>query len=281
MFFRQLYRGRPDLRPEPVRNIRGARLLDELLMPALRGAVALPEMDRAAVFVAQDLDLDVAGVGDIFLNVQRAVSEGGFRLRRRLLENLADLVLLVFCDDLHAAPAASGGRLEHDREPDSADGVQNIGVRVHLFRAGQHGDADLPGERARDELVAHPVDMFGFRPDKNESAVMAGLRQLRLLGQKAVAGVERLGSRSQRRLNESGDIQVRRYGRRADNDGPAGQPRCRRILIRLRGNEDSFDAQNAACPDDPGGDLAPVCHKYSGYFHRLMENRGWPGSSTS
>ena len=42
------------------------RFLDELLMPALERAVAVPAVDDVAVGIGQDLDLDVAGAVDEF-----------------------------------------------------------------------------------------------------------------------------------------------------------------------------------------------------------------------
>src|SRR5262249_35340117 len=44
-----------------VGEVGGRRLLDELLVAALEGALALPEVDHAAVAVAEQLHLDVAG----------------------------------------------------------------------------------------------------------------------------------------------------------------------------------------------------------------------------
>ena len=60
-------------------------LLEDLLMAPLQGAVALAEMDRIALTVAENLDLDVARLGEIFLHVDLVVAEGGlgFGARRR------------------------------------------------------------------------------------------------------------------------------------------------------------------------------------------------------
>jgi hypothetical protein len=44
----------------------GGGFLDELLVAALDGAVALAEVDDRAVPVAEDLDLDVAGASTYF-----------------------------------------------------------------------------------------------------------------------------------------------------------------------------------------------------------------------
>ena len=59
------------------------RLLPELLVAPLQRAVALAEMDGVALAVAQHLDLDMAGMGEIFLEIDGVVAERGARLVAR------------------------------------------------------------------------------------------------------------------------------------------------------------------------------------------------------
>src|SRR4029450_10281268 len=47
----------------------GGRLLQHLLVAALQRAVALAEMDDIALAVAENLNLDVAGMGEVFLEI--------------------------------------------------------------------------------------------------------------------------------------------------------------------------------------------------------------------
>ena len=51
------------------RRAAGRGFLDQLLVPPLDGAVAFPEVDDVAVGVGEDLDLDVPGMLDVFLQV--------------------------------------------------------------------------------------------------------------------------------------------------------------------------------------------------------------------
>ena len=53
------------------------RFLEDLLVAPLQRAVALAEMDRIALTVAENLDLDVARLGQILLHVDLVVAEGG------------------------------------------------------------------------------------------------------------------------------------------------------------------------------------------------------------
>ena len=53
----------------------GGGLFDHLLMAALQAAIAFEKVDNVAMGVAEDLDLDVAGVGDILLDQAGGVAE--------------------------------------------------------------------------------------------------------------------------------------------------------------------------------------------------------------
>ena len=59
-----------------VERGRGA-FLQHLLVAALQRAVALAEMDGVALAVAEHLDLDVARLLQIFLEIDRVVAERG------------------------------------------------------------------------------------------------------------------------------------------------------------------------------------------------------------
>ena len=78
---------------------RRRRLLDQLLVAALDRAVALAEVDDVAVPVGQHLDLDVARVGQVALEVDGRVGEELLALARRALERV-----------LRACPASSATR---------------------------------------------------------------------------------------------------------------------------------------------------------------------------
>jgi hypothetical protein len=97
-------------------EVAGRPLLEELLVPPLQRAVALPEGDAVAVGVAEDLHLHVPGPGEVALEVDGGVAEhragggagGGERVGQ--VRRLAD--------DGHAPPAAAGRRLDDQRVAD-------------------------------------------------------------------------------------------------------------------------------------------------------------------
>ena len=85
-------------------------------MAALHRAVALAERQHGPVGVGEELDLDVARPLDVALAEDRPVAEGRLRLARSGLERLLELVRLAH--DPHPAAAASGRRLDEEREAD-------------------------------------------------------------------------------------------------------------------------------------------------------------------
>ncbi len=68
------------------REARPRAFFDQLLMPALHGAVALPEMDDVAVLVGEDLHFDVPRPLDVLLEIDAGIAKRGFGLGRGLLQ---------------------------------------------------------------------------------------------------------------------------------------------------------------------------------------------------
>src|SRR5213078_3739492 len=71
------------------------RLLDQLLMAPLNGALPFAERQHAAVRVAQHLDLDVSRGRDELLEIDAAVPEGGERFGARTLERRDEVIRAV------------------------------------------------------------------------------------------------------------------------------------------------------------------------------------------
>ena len=64
-----------DLLAQLRRHLQGRRLLQQLLMSPLDGALAFSEAHNIAVLVGKNLELDVARVLDEFLHVEVAITE--------------------------------------------------------------------------------------------------------------------------------------------------------------------------------------------------------------
>jgi hypothetical protein len=85
-------------------------------VPALNRALAFAQRDNASGSVAEELHLDVARALDEALAEHPVVAECRLRLAPRRRQGVLELGLVA--DDPHAAPAAAGGRLDHEREAD-------------------------------------------------------------------------------------------------------------------------------------------------------------------
>ncbi len=113
---RRLGRDLADLCAQLVVDRRRGRLLDQLLVAALQRAVALAEVDHVAVRVGEHLDLDVAGVRQVALEVDGRVAEELLALAGGALERVLELVLGQ--RDAEALAATAAGGLDRDRVAD-------------------------------------------------------------------------------------------------------------------------------------------------------------------
>ena len=168
------------------------RDLDDLLVAALHRAVALEEVDRLARAVGEDLHLDVARAEHRLLEEHRRVAERAVGLAHRRLEGLAQVFLLL--DPAHAAPAAAGDGLGEDREADRVGAGEQL---VEVARRGsrrQHRDAGRDRVLLGGDLVAGHLEHVAARADEGDARLGGGLGEVRVLGEEAVARVDRVGA---------------------------------------------------------------------------------------
>ena len=189
---RQLFGGVNNARTQAVAQRGTGRDLDELLVATLDGAFTLPQMADGAMTVADDLHLDVARLADQALDIDAVVSEGGLRLG--LAACIGFLQLRGFLDEAHAAPAAAGHRLDHDRAS-AAERSEECFCLIQRGRAGSpldHGHAAAFGELFGCDLVAEQIERLGRRSDENDPLLRATSRQQRIFAEKAIAGMQRV-----------------------------------------------------------------------------------------
>jgi hypothetical protein len=104
-------------------------LLDDLLVPPLDRAIALPQADRIAQRVCKDLDLDVPGPDDVALDEDVAVPERLLRLAPGGREALGELSGRVH--RAHALAAAAVDGLDEDGVADAGGLLrEEVGVLV-------------------------------------------------------------------------------------------------------------------------------------------------------
>ena len=136
--------------------------------------------------IAQHLHLHVPRPRDEALQVDARIAEGGAGLRRRQFQR--GVQVLPALDQLHAAAAATAHRLDEQRQSDAAR-QRLCGLARGHRAARRHRHARRLGRGARRELVARGRELRGCRADEDDAVLLAHLRQLGPLGQKAVAGM--------------------------------------------------------------------------------------------
>ena len=117
-----------------IPDVRRRRLFEHLLIAALHRAVAGAQRPKRAVLIAQDLNLDVARLGNERLHEQGRIAErrGGLGVGRpeRAFE------LFDASHQANAAPSAARRGLEQDRKADA------LRMRLAPLRATVKGPPD-------------------------------------------------------------------------------------------------------------------------------------------
>jgi hypothetical protein len=186
---------------------RGRRLLDDLLVAALDRAVPDPERPRGALAVGDDLDLDVTRSGDQALEEDHAAAERALRLVAGPPVGVRHL--LVRRDLADAAPATTGGGLEHDRVADLVGLGDRVveGVERSTAPRGDR-DTDLLRDELRADLVAEPSHGLGARADEGDPDALAELGERGILGDEPPADPGGVRSGVEQRLLQDREVQV-------------------------------------------------------------------------
>jgi hypothetical protein len=162
---------------------------------ALDRALALEEVHGVAVVVGQDLDLDVARPQERLLQVEASVAEGGRASRRARSRAEASSRASHQPQPLPPPPAAAlsmtGSRCARPR-----GGARRVVERLAACRAPRARPPPRPA--AGRGLLAHERDRLAARADEDEPGLLAGAREVRVLGQEAVAGMDGVAPRRAR-----------------------------------------------------------------------------------
>ena len=164
-------------------------------------------------------------------------------------------------DRAHAAAAAAPAGLEHEGV---ADGVGHAAHLVHVVGEdlGRGDDRHAGGDRhlARARLVAEHPHGLGGRADEGDAGRLAGVDEVGVLGEEAVAGVDGVGARHLRHADDLGDREVGgdRAEAFADAVGLVGLEAVQRELVLLGEDRDRPLAHLVRGAHDADGDLAAV-----------------------
>ncbi|ESS08211.1 MAG: hypothetical protein A07HN63_02231 [uncultured archaeon A07HN63] len=227
-------------------------------MATLQRAVTLAEMADVAVFVGENLHLDVVGRFQIFFDVDGAVVEVCFALTLGGFELFFDLVLAV--NDFQPAAAAAPLGLDGDGV---AVLVGDGGDLLHrgdgVGRAGDHRHVGFLHEGPRVGFLAESFHRVGVGADPDETAVDDVLGELGVFGQKAVARMDRVRAGLGRGFEDGLLIKIGVGGAcRADVVGLVRVAHVARVFVGLAVDSDGPDAQLLAGTHHPDRDLTAV-----------------------
>ena len=242
---------------------RARRLLDDLLVAALVGAVAQPDGPCGAVAVPDRLDLDVAGRADQPLHQHRVVAERLGGLRAGAGERGLQRGRVVDATDA-AAPAARR-RLDHQRVADRLGVPRGVLGGVDRPAApGRDRHAGGLGEPLGLDLVADAAHHLGAGPDEDDAEPLAQLDEPRILGHEAPADPDGVGAGGDERPLERLVVEIADAGVGVERDDLVGVAQVHRLGLGRRGEGDHVDRLRAGGVeladgvDQPHRGLAPV-----------------------
>jgi hypothetical protein len=195
----------------------------------------------------------------VFLEEDRGVAERASGLGLGFVQERPKLAGLRH--DAHPASAAAEGRLDDQRKSDLPRGLQRaVAVGERLVGAGQGGHADPRGEGAGGGFVAHHLEQVRTGADERDPRAFAGARELGVLAEEPVAGMDRLDPFLAGQRDNPFDVEIGGDGpfALADEVGFVGLEAVHAEPVLLREDRDGADAQFGRGAEDADGDLRSI-----------------------
>ena len=239
---------------------RRGRLLDELLVPPLHGAVASAELDQIAVGVAEHLDLDVSRVLEVPLHVDRAVPEEPVARRRapRRAPPPAPPRRTATRKPIPPPPPEALTATGYPTSPATSSAA--VDALDGPAAAGDDGHAELGREPARARLLAHRLDRLRRGADEDDAPRprSGGRTRRSRRGSRTRDGARRTPSSAARGQHRV-DVEVALGGgRRPDRDRLVGETDVNGVPVGLRVDGDGRDLELAQGAENADRDLTPV-----------------------
>ena len=258
----QPHRRLADLRAFLQRQVQRRGPFDDLLVPALQGAIPFKKMQHIAVVIAKNLRFYVQRVFHQFFQEHFVVAEIGGGLVAPALHRVVQFLRLP--DDAHAAPAAAPAGFQHQRIPDGLGDPRHRLLALGQGPGGRHhrhfrGASDLSSLH----LVAQIPQHARGGPDKRDAAGLALFGEVGVLRQKAVARMNGVALGLSRHPQDVGAVQIRL-------NGPVAHPHLVGLIrfeavqgqpVFFRENPHRAKPQLPRRPNDANGDLAAVGHQ--------------------
>ena len=230
-------------------------------------------MNHLAVRIPENLELDVARARDEALEIHRVVAKCGQRLAPRGVQQRLEIAVAL--GHPHALSAPAGRRLDQH-------GIAKRLGRRSEFGVGRAGRGLIPGHHRHARgpheipgggLAAHGADRVRARADEDEAGPCHRFGENGVLGQKAVARVDRLDVGLAGGQHDRVDVEIRiAGGRRPDVVGGVGQAHVQRICVGIGVDRDRADALCLARPNHAAGDLTSIGDQDTGK-HALARSK--------
>ena len=217
--------------------------------------------------IEKDLRFHMARARQVFLDVDRGVAEIGVRFAPGTIKRGGKLARIV--DHAHALATTAEGCLDRDRvteffaqRGDRLDRLGRFGSPWH------HRDLGLSRMTPGSNLVSHRLDGCGRGTDPGDAGPGYRLGEPGVLGEKAIAGMNRIGPSGRRDLEDLLGVEVGLGSRcRAHVPGFISQLHMQRVTIEVGIDGNRVDAHLLGSADDPHRDLSPVGNKEAGNGH--------------
>ena len=166
----------------------------------------------------------------------------------------------LLANHAHAAPAAARGSFDDQRKSNFLRFFRELLFSFdNAIAAGHRGHAERLHFAARAVLFAHHRDQFGGRPNESDVRGFADLREVRVLREKAIAGMNGVHVGDFRGADHLRDVQVTLAAAgRPDANGLIRKAHVQRIAIRFGIDSDGGNTQFFARADDAQRDFPAI-----------------------
>ena len=211
--------------------------------------------------VAQDLHFDVLGAPDVALHEHVGPAEGraGFAL------GLFELARQLFgvLHHAHAAPAAAEAGFDDDGKAHVLRRRAHVRERGHRILGARHrGHLRFDGQVLGRHLVAERFELFRCGADEGDARQLTRAREIRVLGEKSVAGMDGIHAVALRHFDDGRDVEVRpdRFaaGRRTNQERLVGLEPVQREPVFVAVDGHRLQAELSGGAKNADGDFRAV-----------------------
>ena len=238
---------------------RSRRLLDELLVAALHGAVAGGVHSEVAVRIAAALRFDMTALVDESFDeilVQIAALQ-------RVMVHVEAAQLVIVVHERDAAAATAIGALEHQR---IAVRVREIEQQTHIGNrmgdAGNRRNLGKGGHATGRDLVAQVDERLRIRPDPCGAGIDNLLREGGDFGEETISGMHGVGAAATQDVDKQILVEVRvLVGVAGQQIRVVGHPHILRVTVLFGVDRDRGNPHLTGGAHDAKRDFAAVRHQ--------------------